>query len=289
MNKAAAYFAISALAGSAALFMACDEDTVPLRALSDEGGSGGEGGTVDSGPAHPGQAQQSGRIVILGQEGTGVPGATINIGGKTVTSDAKGNYSVLYPLDTPVDMVITAPNYYKLLEGQWLLKQDRSRGSTRLPSVDTAKTLLRALSLTGIDVNVALGVISVWAIPLAGCPSEGGVTFDISPRDASTNLVYLKAQFPDTSLTSGGKGENPHVVIYNVPIGKDLTIIAKHPTCSQLPFPQDDVDGFTYTGKVNLEADNQTLSFFRVFMGPHVDVDAGPDASFDGSFDATDQ
>ncbi len=289
MNKAAAYFALSALAPSAALFMACDADNVPLRAFSDEGGLLGEGGNVgEGGSAHPGKAQQTGRVVDLGSQGMGVAGATIQIGGQTIAVDAKGNYSVLYPLNTPVDMVVTAPAYYKLLEGQWLLKKDASRGNTRLTSADLGKTLLNALQLTGTALNTALGVLSIWAVPTAGCPDEGGVTFDISPRDPSTNSVYLKMTFPDTTLSSGVKGENPHVVFYNVPVGKDITVTTKHPTCSQRPFPQDDVDGFTYTGKVNVEPDNQTLSFFRVFMGPHVDVDAGPDASLDGSFDAAD-
>lgn len=287
MKKAAAYLAIPALT-IAAVFVACDDDTVPLRPLDDGGTT--EGGNVDASGGHPGQAQQTGRIVDLGSQGTGVAGATIQIAGKTLTADAKGNYTVLYPLNTPVDMVVTAPSYYKLLEGQWLLKADANRGNTRLPSVDTAKTLLQALSLTGTDVDTTLGVISVWAIRKTGCDDEGGVTFDISPRDPKTNLVYLRKTFPDTTLSSGLKDENPHVIIYNVPIGKDITITTKHPKCSQLPYPQDDTDGFTYTGKVNVEADNQTLAFYRVFLGPHVDMDAGTDSGngTDAGADAAD-
>jgi hypothetical protein len=293
MNKAAAYFTVSALT-AAAFFVACDDDTVPLRALPDEAGAVDSGNTMSG---HPGKAQQTGRIVDLGNQGMGVPGATIQIGGQTLTADAKGNYTVLYPLNTPVDMVVKAPNYYTLLEGQWLLKQDESRGPTRLPSADTAKALLTALSppLTPVAVNTSLGVISLWAIKKTGCDDEGGVTFDISPRDASTNIVYLKMTFPDVTLSAGVSGENPHAVIYNVPVDKPITVIAKHPKCSQLPYPQDDSDGFTYTGKVNVAPDNQTLAFYRVFLGPHVDEDAGTgtdsgtDAGTDASFDAADQ
>ena len=278
MNKAAAYVALSSLALSAALFAACDDDTVPLRDAPDGGGSDAASG-ADANVAS-GEVQQTGKIVILQQEGTGVGGATINIGGKTITADAKGNYSVTYPINTPVDMVVTAPNYYKLLEGQWLLKASASRGPTRLPSVDTVSALLSALALAG-PVDTTLGIVSVWVIPLAGCPSEGGATFDVSPKTDKTKFVFTKNEFPDTTLTSAVAGENPHAVIYNIPIGQPVTITVNHPTCSQLPYPQTDSDGFTYTGKVNIAADNQTLGFFRLFLGPHVDVDAGTDAGVD--------
>jgi hypothetical protein len=289
MNKATAYFALSTLAVSAALFTACDEDTVPLRDAPDAAGA--EASTPkDSGGSsgHPGKAQQTGRIVDLGSQGTGVGGATITIGGQTITADAKGNYSVLYDLNTPVSMVVTAPSYFKLLEAEWLLKADASRGPTRLPSVDSATSLLAALSLAG-PVDKALGVISVWAIPMKGCASEEGATFDISPKGANTIAVFLKGTLPNTALQGAVAGENPHVVIYNVPIGP-VTVTVKHPTCSQLPYPQTDTDGFTYTGKATVEPEmNNTLSFLRVFLGPHVDVDAGTDAGTDASFDAADQ
>ena len=286
MNKAA-YFTLSTLAIGAALFTACDEDTVPLRPLPDDGGGALDGtATGEAGGGHPGKAQQTGRVVDLGAQGTGVGGATINIGGQTITADAKGNYSVLYPLNTPVSMVVTAPKYFKLLEAEWLLKQDASRGPTRLPSVDSASSLLAALSLAG-PVDKSLGVISVWAIPMPGCASEGGATFTVSPTTASTLGVYLKSTLPDVNLSSAVAGENPHIVFYNLPLGK-VTVTVNHPTCSQLPYPQTDTDGFTYTGNVTVEAlSANTLSFLRVFLGPHVDVDAGTDASFDSSFDSS--
>jgi hypothetical protein len=280
-----AYFVVSVVALGAGIGASCD-DTVPLRAAPDDGGTGSETATATEagGIDPPGMVQQKGRIVDFGQQGTGVASATITLGPTvTLTSDAKGNYTTFIPLNTPVVMNVTAPNYYRLIEGEWLLKADADRGTTRLLSNDSATTLLSALSLAG-PLDKTLGIISLWAIPKTGCPSEEGVVFDVQPQTAKTHRVYLKGGIPDTTLNAGVAGENPHVAFYNLPVGP-ITVTATHPTCGQLPYPQDDAMGFTYTGNVTVSGDGTTVSFFRVFLGSPIPVtDAGTDSG--GSTDA---
>jgi hypothetical protein len=277
---------LAALATAPLVAVACSSSSSGGNATNTDADGGNKADTSSVVPG--GGVVQSGRIVDLSAQGTGVGGASIQIGGQTITADAKGNYTVTLPVNTPVSMVVTAPNYYKLLEGEWQLSASASRGSTRLPSVDTATGLLAALSLAG-TLDTSKGVLSVVAIPQTGCASEVGATFDVSPKDASTRGVYLKGALPDTSLNSAVAGESPHIVFFNVPVGQPVTVTVTSPTCSQLAFPQNDADGFTYTGKVNMEADNQTLSFFRVFLGPHMNTDAGTSADAGTSSDAADQ
>jgi hypothetical protein len=288
-----AFFGLSCLVLGAGAFIACDADNVPLHAASatDGGGEGSTTGMTDS-STPSGLAKQTGRVVDFGAQGMGVPMATFDFGGTSPavsgTADAKGNYTTFYPLNTPVEMHVTAADYYHLIEGEWLLKADADRGPTRLPSNTSAKTLLSALSLAG-PVNAGEGILSVWAIVKAPCTDETGAQFDVTPKNADTHMVYLQGGIPNTLLGAAVKGENPHVVFYNLPPGQ-VTITVKHPTCGQLPYPQDDDAGFTYTGKIRVSGDANTLSFYRVFLGaPQPVMEAGSDADTDaGDTDASD-
>ena len=274
------------------VFAACGSDNVPLYANTD-GGPGADGtSTAEASPGGP--PTQTGRIVDLSAQGTGVPMAAITLGSVSLMADAKGNYSAQYPANTPVSMTVSAANYYKLIEGEWFITGDVSRANTRLLSDDTAKSLLGALGLSGPAYDPTLGVVSVWVIPQAPCTTDANAVIDIMPKVASTHVTYFGATgLPDGTVGSTVAGQNPHAAIYNVPINTQLTFTITHPTCGLKAFPATDDSGFTYTGKIHVEAGStNVVSFFRLFMGapnPAPDAGADTDAGSDaGDLDAGD-
>jgi len=62
------------------------------------------------------ESVQSGKIIRAQTTDQGVPNATVTIAGKSVATNASGDYEIVVPRSTPYSMTVTAEGYYKLLE-----------------------------------------------------------------------------------------------------------------------------------------------------------------------------
>jgi hypothetical protein len=236
-------------------------DDHPAASSPNPGGADG-GTTVDAGtdaPSAPGEATQKGSIVDLDTKG-GVEGATVDLGGHTAVTGARGAYAIQVPVDTPFFMTLTGADHLKLIEQEWKLSGDFDRGKTSFISKSTSDTLRSTLP----EYDATKATISVGLVITGACTSEGGATIEIVPAGASKR-VYFKGGFPSKFDTASVAGETtPTAVFWNLEPGDNYTIKVTDPTCQVVPYPYTD-GAITYTGRVRGEA-GDAASFARVFL-----------------------
>ena len=112
------------LSGFAAV-VACGDDESTTSTPAPDGGGGTDAG-IDTGPVVVGnnEVKQTGKAVRALATEQGVPG-TVTIAGKTVITNDDGTYEIAVPKDTPYQMSINGgADYFKLIEQEWIVKQD---------------------------------------------------------------------------------------------------------------------------------------------------------------------
>lgn len=266
-----ASFLVAAVALGAAV--ACSSstssgDTAPAN-------PGAEGGASDATPESAADASfdgptQTGRIIdALGK--TGVAAAVVTIAGQSVTTGDDGNYAIGIPKNVPYSMTVTAPDYFKLDEQEWIVKTDLfARGDTSLLSNSTVMLLGGLLPAH----DAAKGLLAVRVYPLAPCTSEQGSKLTLSPAGTS-KLTYFNGTLPDKNATSTTKDSTFSGAFTDVEPGVPLTVTVDSPDCEQIAFPVD-YDGVTLTGQQKAEA-GDVISYIRVFIGPKKILEAGTD------------
>ena len=265
---------VSALLASIAVLACGDDDTTGSTPSSSDGD--GDGG-ADAQPDAPvvvtndKESKQTGKIIRAQTEDEGVPGATVTAGGKSVTTNANGEYEIIVPRNAPYQMTVAAPEYFKLLEQEMILKKETlARGSTNLLPTATA-TLLAGL-LPGR--NAEKGFVVVKVNPQPPCTSEEGATVAIDPP-GEAKIAYFNGSLPESSRTTVKAGSTFSAAIYNVEVGVPLKVTVTSPECAQAPFPID-VGDVTYTGALTAEP-GDALSYMRVYIKDAVVGDAGTD------------
>ena len=263
-----AAFASAALL--AALGACGDDDNSPN--LGVDAGSEASTTTPDGGGAFV----QRGQIVRATAVETVVPGATITVGDKSVTSDETGGYTIEVPEGAPYQMRVSAPSYYTLVEQEWTVRGPSpfDRGQTQLLATTLANILTAGLT----DRDMAKGLLVVKVTPLAPCDSEEGSTVTLDPP-GDAKVQYFDGQFPSPDKTSIAKGTAFSAVFYNVEPGVPLTVRVDSPRCEALAFPVEQ-GGVAYGGTQKVEP-GEALSYLRLFLGPVKASDAGADADAD--------
>jgi len=267
---ALALMTISAVCASIA---ACGDDdaTGSPAPGGDDDGSADAAADVAVVVTNENEAKQTGKIIKAQTENEGVPGATVTVAGKSVTTNAAGDYEIIVPRNAPYRMAVSAPEYFKLLEQEMILKQETlARGTTTL--LPTATANLLAGLLTGRKAEKGLVVVKV--NPQPPCTTEEGSTLTIDPP-GEAQVTYFNGSLPQTSLTAVKAGSTFSAAIYNVEIGVPLKITVTSPECAQAPFPID-LGDVTYTGTLTAEP-GEALAYMRVYIKDPVLPDAGGD------------
>jgi hypothetical protein len=249
--------------------VACsDSTTTPAPAGGD---SGPDASAPEVIPA-PTEAIQSGRVITAQQE-TAVEGATITVGGKSVTTAADGKYAIAVPKDSPFRMRVAAEEHYTLLEQEYSIggKATLDRGDTQLLSRTTANLLVAFLQ--GYDKTK--GLVSVRVSPLAPCASEEGATVTLDPPGAA-QFRYVSGSIPREGQPAVKAGESISVIFYNVEPGVKVRPVVTHPSCEVVPFPVA-VGDVSYTNAEVTPEPGEVLTFVRAYVGPAKAVDAGTD------------
>lgn len=254
-----------------ASFAACGDDETP------DGTPSTSDGGADTAPDSPAvvtndtESKQTGKIIRAQTEDEGVPGATVTAGGKSVTTSATGDYEIIVPRSTPYQMTVAAPEYYKLLEQEMILKKETlARGTTTLLPTATANLLAGLLS----GRKPEKGLVVVKVNPQPPCTTEEGSTLTIDPP-GEAKVTYFNGSLPQTSLTAVKAGSTFSAAFYNVEVGVPLKISVTSPECAQVSFPID-VGDVTYTGALTAEA-GEALSYMRIYIKDAVVSDAGTD------------
>ena len=258
----------SSLAFAAAVACSSGDGTNPVE-------PGVEAGGADAQPEAATDAAftgptQTGRIIdAVGKDG--VMAAVVTIGDKSVTTKDDGTYAIGITKDAPTRMSVTAPDHYKLIEQEWIVKSDLfARADTSLLSNSTAGLLATFLPAR----DPAKGILAVRIYPLAPCTSEAGATIAIEPA-GTAKVTYFAGGLPSKTATVTSKGETFAGIFTNVDPGVPIKVVVSSPTCEQLAFPLD-YDGVTLTGVQKVET-GDVVSFIRVFLGPQKIADSGAD------------
>ena len=265
---ALALLSVSAVCASIA---ACgDDDTTGSNPPGDDAGADAPLDVAVS-VTNENEAKQTGKIIKAQTENEGVPGATVTVAGNSVTTNAAGDYEIIVPRNAPYQMTVSAPDYYKLLEQEMILKQETlARGTTTL--LPTATANLLAGLLTGRKPEKGLVVVKV--NPQPPCTTEEGSTLTIDPP-GEAKITYFNGSLPQTSLTAVKAGSTFSAAFYNVEVGVPLKITVTSPECAQAPFPID-LGDVTYTGALTAEA-GEALAYMRVYIKDPIAPDAGGD------------
>lgn len=262
-------FVVAALAIAAAVACSSSSDgAAPLTPGVEAGGDAAQAeAATDAAPAGP---TQKGRIIdAVGKDG--VLGATVTVGGKSVTTNDDGTYAIAITKDVPTTMSVTAPDHYKLNEQEWIVKSDLfDRADTSLLSTSTAGLLASFLPAR----DPAKGLVAVRIYPLPPCDSEAGATIAIAPAGVA-QVTYFAGGLPSKTATVTSMGESFSGILTNVEPGVPITIVVHSPSCEQVAFPID-YGGVTLTGVQKAET-GDVVSYMRVFLGPKNVVDSGAD------------
>lgn len=251
-----------ALSLSVAFGVACSSSTTPETTPDAAAEAGGSPDAF----VEPTEVRQTGRALVL-QQRTPVEGATVTAGAATTTTNANGDYSLIVPRGKPVRLTFAAPEFYKLVEQEYVVeKATYERGESLMLSRQTAG-LLKAF-LPGLDT--AKGILVVRVVAGAGCKSEDGTELSLDPPGATLRYTVNGLPSDKPFVTAG---ENNGAIFYNVTPGAKVTVTAKSPGCSQLPFPVA-YEGVKYNDNQTTEG-GESFTFMRVFLGAKV---AEPDA-----------
>ncbi len=270
LSFAAVASSLATLALAAAVACSSSSDgATPVAPAVEAGGTDGPQSEAATDAAISGP-KQTGRIIdAVGK--TGVMGATVTVGGKSVTTKDDGTYEIGITKDVPTFMSVTAPDHFKLNEQEWIVKTDLfDRADTSLLSNSTANLLASILP----PHDAAKGLLAVRIYPLPPCTSEAGATLAIAPAGAA-KLTYFVGGIPSKTATMTAKDESFSGIFTDVEIGVPITITVSSPTCEQVAFPVDYL-GVTLTGVQKAEP-GDVVSYLRVFVGPTKVVDSGAD------------
>ena len=259
---------VAGLALAAAVACSSSDATNPVDPGVEGGGSDAQPeAAVDAPFTGP---TQKGRIIdALGK--TGVMGAVVSIGGKSITTNDDGTYAISITKDVPTTMAVTAPDHFKLNEQEWIVKSDLfDRADTSLLSTSTASLLASFLPTR----DTAKGLLAVRIYPLPPCMSEAGSTLAIEPAGAA-KLTYFAGGLPSKSATVASKDESFSGIFTDVEPGVPIKIVVTSPMCEQVAFPVD-YGGVTLTGMQKAEP-GDVVSYIRVFLGPNKIADSGAD------------
>jgi hypothetical protein len=213
---------------------------------------------------------QKGRIIdAVGK--SGVAGAVVTVGGKSVTANEDGTYAIGITKDVPTSMTVAAADHFKLDEQERIVKSDLfDRMDTSLLSTATAGLLASFLPMR----DPAKGLLAVRVYPLPPCVSEAGSTLALDPP-GTAQVTYFSGGLPSKTAKVTSKDESFSGVFTNVDPGVALKVVVDSPICEQLAFPVD-YGGVTLTGVQQAEV-GDVVSYIRVFLGPKKVADAGTD------------
>ena len=259
---------VLSLVVSSGVSCSSSDDTSPRDPGGEAGGS--DAPTEAATDAALNGPRQTGRIVDA-VEKSGVAGAVVTIGGKSVTTADDGTYAIGIARDVPLSMNVTAPDHFKLNEQEWVVKSDLfDRADTSLLSNATAGLLTAFLPTR----DPAKGFLAVRVYTIAPCDSEAGATLTLEPPGIA-QLTYFAGGLPSKAATVTSKDETFSGIFTNVEVGTPLKVVVASPTCEQVPFPVD-YGGVTLTGGQMAET-GDAVSYIRVFVGPKKIVDSGTD------------
>lgn len=149
------------------------------------------------------EARQTGRIIRAQTTDVFVEGATVAIAGKTAVTNAGGEYEIAVPRNVPYQMSVSAPDFFKLLDQEWIVKKDvLPRGDTQLLPTSLADFL--AGLLPERDPNKGLLVVKI--NPMPPCASEEGATLALDPP-GQAKLAYFSGSLPSSGRTNAKGGE----------------------------------------------------------------------------------
>jgi len=232
-------------------------------------GLGCSSSTDDTSSVDPNRSALNGTLVDFPTLAK-IAGGRVSALGQFASTDAEGAFSLPLPENTPFAFWVSAPDHVTYVSQEMSLNGPFNQGATLL----TSSALIPLLSGPLTELDNALGVLIVTAIPRGVCTDEGGTTLKVTSPSGSPKWAYADEKgTPNAAATAMARGQ--YAVIYNVPIGVTIAVEGQHPTCHQAPFPYVDqttlprAGAVTYTGGGFTARDTlnaQTATYVSIFL-----------------------
>jgi hypothetical protein len=215
-----------------------------------------DGGGLDAAKDAPESDWDGGEITEMGtlidyETLAPVIGLTVTDNGVSATTDSQGAWTLTVPSNvTTIQPVVTGSSagstysklYFPVLSPVGVV----NTGTNVIPD---SSTLALEQQILANDTTKALVQIVAQVAPT--CASAVGGTLQVvSPAGASFRY-FSTANVPATTVSSfqDVKSPRPVAVVYDIPVGAQLTLAVTHPTCTLAPYPIV-AGGETVTGQV---------------------------------------
>jgi hypothetical protein len=224
-------------------------------------GSGSSSGTVndaggpDAAPDAAGSDWDGGEITEMGtlvdyETLAPVVGLTVTDNGVSATTDSQGAWSLTVPSNvTAIQPVVTGTSagsaysklYFPVLSPVGVV----NTGTNVIPD---SSTLALEQQILANDTTKAL--VQIVAVAAPSCASAVGGTLEVVSPAGAPFRYFSTANVPATTVSSfqDVKAPRPVAVVYNIPVGSQVTVAVTHPTCTLAPFPAV-AGGETVTGQ----------------------------------------
>lgn len=165
-----------------------------------------------------------------------VAGLTVTDNGVSTTTDATGSFS----LAVPASATLLAPTISGAGYSMLLFPPSTPASGT----IDFGTQVIPDSPTFGLEQQIlrndpGQALVQIVVLVTGACTSPvGGKLQVLSPAGAS--VVYMsKLNVPDSALTSFQAVSGPRslAVVYDVPVGSQLTVAVTHPSCTLAPFP----------------------------------------------------
>ena len=254
------------LAPEVALFVSCFALSCGSGAAPAEDGKSTPPPTRDAGagvPADPGGADgssatgASGSIVETGvmvdyETLTPVAGLTVTDNGVSATTDSNGAFSLTVPPSvTLLGPTVTGPQYSMLL----FPFHTPTGGPVDYGTNVIPDSMTYALEQTVLQNDQTKALVQLVVQVTGACKSAVGGTVQVLSPAGTSASYFSTSNIPQASLTSFQAVQTPRpvAVVYDIPVGSELTLAVTHPTCTLVPFPVA-TSGKLETGQVTTKA-----------------------------------
>jgi hypothetical protein len=168
-----------------------------------------------------------------------VIGLTVTDNGVSATTDSQGAWSLTVPSNvTTIQPVVTGSSagtaysklYFPVLSPVGVV----NTGTNVIPDSPTY-----ALEQQILANDTTKALVQIVAVAAPTCASVVGGTLQVVSPAGAEFRYFSTANVPATTVSSfqDVKAPRPVAVVYNIPVGSQVTVAVTHPTCTLAPFP----------------------------------------------------
>ncbi|MGO8996406.1 MAG: hypothetical protein ACLQVI_24085 [Polyangiaceae bacterium] len=237
---------------SVSCFSCSSGSSAPASPHDDAGGVGGADTgsptTSDAGSGDAGSITLTG-VMVDYETLNPVPGLTVTDNGVTATTNDAGTWTLTEPASvTTIAPMITGPNYSRLTF-PFVTPPSSPSGVLDFGPQVIPDSPTFSLEQSVLNNTTTQALVQVVVALKPSCASAVGGTLTVTSPAGAAFKYFSTANVPDATKTSFQAVTPPRsvAVIYNIPVGSQVSVQVTVPNCTQVAFPTA-FNGIMYPG-----------------------------------------